>query len=215
MNTNTSSKPNAVTIHDDTENSCSEIDYTNAMEYHVKQLLQLLRLPVDSDDSLRETPRRVTSMLQSFCQPFDPEALLKAGFQTDAAGDCMVTQSDIPFDMMCEHHLAPAIGRAYIAYLPGKGRVVGLSKLARLVRAVGHERPTLQENATHRIANILSDVLGASGVFVVIKAEHTCMTCRGVHTHGVTTTTSCVKGIFRDAPQAKTEAMNLLGLSSR
>jgi GTP cyclohydrolase I len=170
----------------------------------------MIHLGLDPDDeSVVETPMRVARMLSSFNQPFDAGALLKV-FDTASDTGGIVAQSGIPFQMLCEHHFLPAIGKAHIAYLPGSGKVVGLSKLSRLVRAVGCERPSLQEAITERIANLLREHLNAQGVMVIVDAEHTCMTCRGAHAPGVCTTTSVVKGIFRDVPHARQEAMQLL-----
>ena len=187
----------------------SEIDY-EALQDHMAEILTGLGMNLN-DPSIAETPKRVIKMLASFNQPFDPSALLTRSFQSRDSGS-IVAQSNIPFVMLCEHHLMPAIGHAYLAYLPHKGKVVGLSKLARLVDAVGRERPSLQESINDRIAYLLFEHLEAKGVLVVIKAEHTCMTCRGAKTPGVCTTTSIVKGIFRDVPAAREEAFTLLGL---
>lgn len=175
--------------------------------WHMKKVLDLLGMDIN-DASIRDTPMRVAKMLMSFNEKTDFSALLKVFDSVDTGG--MVAQSRIPFQMLCEHHLLPAHGHAHIAYLPGDGRVVGLSKLARLVRAVGRERPSLQEAITDRIASLMKEHLKCSGVLVVVEAEHTCMTCRGVHAPGVLTSTSVVKGIFRDAPHAKQEAFALL-----
>lgn len=191
--------------------TAAPIDH-EALQDHMTEIL--IGLGLDTDDpSIKDTPARVIKMLASFCQPFDPQALLVRGFQSaDTAS--VVSQSDIPFTMLCEHHLMPAIGKAYIAYLPHKGHVVGLSKLSRLVDAVGRERPGLQESINDRIANLMQLYLEPKGVMVVIKAEHTCMTCRGAKAPGVKTTTSIVKGAFRDVPHLRAEAFCLLGLNS-
>jgi GTP cyclohydrolase I len=186
-----------------------EIDY-EALQDHMAEILAGLGMNLD-DPSVSETPKRVIKMLASFNQPFDAKTLLTRSFQSRDSGS-IVAQSNIPFVMLCEHHLMPAIGQAYLAYLPHRGKVVGLSKLARLVDAVGRERPSLQETINDRIAYLLKEHLEATGVLVVIKAEHTCMTCRGAKTPGVVTTTSTVKGIFKNVPQAREEAFTLLGL---
>jgi GTP cyclohydrolase IA len=175
-------------------------------------LMVLVQLGMDtSDPSIKDTPARVVRMLMSFNQPFDPAKLLETSFQS-ADTSSIVAQSRIPFAMLCEHHLLPAMGHAHIAYLPHGGRVVGLSKLARLVEAVGHEKPSLQETINDRIANLLSEYLQPKGVIVVIQAEHTCMTCRGARAPGVVTSTSIVKGAFRDVIQARQEAFSLMGI---
>ena len=174
-------------------------------------ILSTLGMDIE-DPSMKRTPERFIKMLREYMQPFDPAVLLGTAFESSQSSS-VVTQSDIPFSMLCEHHLMPAFGKAYIAYLPGDGRVVGLSKLARLVHSVGRERPYLQESINDRIANLLKEHLKAQGVLVVIKAEHSCMTCRGVNTPGVITTTSMVKGAFRDVPHLRAEAFALLGLN--
>ena len=120
----------------------------------------------------------------------------------------MIAQSNIPFRMLCEHHLVPAIGRAAIGYIPNK-RVVGLSKLTRLVQAVGTERPSLQEYICDKVADLLFEHIDPKGVIVAIKAEHGCMACRGVNSPGVMTMTSSVKGVFRDVPAARDEFFQL------
>jgi len=179
---------------------------------YVEEILKALGLDVN-DPSISETPQRVAKMLSSFNQPFDAAALLKVFDTPPVEGGGIVAQSGIPFQMLCEHHLLPAVGTAHIAYLPGQGKVVGLSKLARLVRAVGQERPGLQESITERVACLIREHLGAAGVMVIIDAEHTCMTCRGAHAPGVVTTTSVVKGLFRDVPHARAEAMEMLAVN--
>lgn len=179
---------------------------------HFAEIMKALGLDVN-DPSIVETPIRVAKMLSSFNQPFDPATLLKVFDAPAAEGGGIVAQSGIPFQMLCEHHFLPAAGHAHIAYLPGGGKVVGLSKLARLVRAVGSERPGLQEAITERVASLIKEHLGAAGVMVLIDAEHTCMTCRGAHAPGVVTSTSVVKGIFRDVPHARAEAMEMLSVN--
>lgn len=175
-----------------------------------KEILTEFNLDVE-DPSIKDTPIRFAKFLASFNQPFDAGSMLKRSFQS-ADTSSIVAQSNIPFVMLCEHHLMPAIGHAHIAYLPANGIVVGLSKLTRLVRCVGHERPSLQETINDRIASLLHEHLKPKGVLVVIQAEHTCMTCRGAEAPGVVTSTSIVRGAFRDTPQARVEAFNLLQL---
>ena len=177
---------------------------------YVKHILNELGLDI-GDPSIADTPMRWAKMIAGFNTPFNAEALLTRSFQS-ADSTAIVAQTRIPFAMLCEHHLLPAHGHAHIAYLPSKGVVVGLSKLARLVDCVGHERPSLQETINDRIVNLLSEHLEPKGVICVIQAEHTCMTCRGASTPGVVTSTSVVKGAFRDAPQARTEAFQLFQL---
>jgi GTP cyclohydrolase I len=136
----------------------------------------------------------------------DPAAYLEVGFSEEY--DEMVVLRDIPFHSMCEHHLLPFMGRAHVAYLP-RGKVCGLSKLARVVEAYAR-RPQLQERLTQQIAHLLMDRLDAKGVGVIIEATHTCMTIRGVKKPGAAMVTSCMLGLFRSNSATRAEAMDLL-----
>jgi GTP cyclohydrolase I len=121
-----------------------------------------------------------------------------------------VLVKDIPMYSTCEHHLVPFHGVAHIGYIPGEdGRVTGLSKLARLVEVYAR-RPQVQERMTSQIADALADVLKPRGVLVVIEAEHLCMAMRGIRKPGAVTVTSAVRGIFRDNPATRAEAMSLV-----
>jgi GTP cyclohydrolase IA len=121
-----------------------------------------------------------------------------------------VLVKDIPMYSTCEHHLVPFHGAAHIGYIPGEdGRVTGLSKLARLVEVYAR-RPQVQERMTSQIADALADVLKPRGVLVVIEAEHLCMAMRGIRKPGAITVTSAVRGIFRDNPATRAEAMSLV-----
>ena len=122
--------------------------------------------------------------------------------------DEIVLVRDISFNSVCEHHLLPFMGHAHIAYLPD-GRVLGLSKLARIVEVVSH-RPQVQERMTEQIADLLVDDLGAKGVAVVVEASHTCMTIRGVRKPGSLCVTSAMKGIFRSNVSIRAEVMSLI-----
>lgn len=184
------------------------LETRQALEDHVKIMLRLLGLDTNSE-GLKETPRRVISYLLEYRQKLDAEAILKDGFETPGEHSSMVIQSPLPFRMMCEHHLLPALGYASIGYIPGK-RVIGLSKLPRLVDAVGVEKPSIQEAICDKIADILNKSLEPKGVIVTIHAEHSCMACRGVRAAGVITVTSSVRGVFRDVPQARAEFFALI-----
>ncbi len=179
-----------------------------------KRLEELLRdvlieLGLDpGTEGLAETPRRVAAYLREYHQPFDTK-ILGVGFTTPQNHHGMIVQSGIPFRMICEHHLLPATGTASIGYVPGK-TVVGLSKLTRLVQAVGTEKPSLQEEVGDRIADILWRDLDPKGVIVVVSAEHSCMSARGVAAPGVLTMTSSIRGIFRDVPHARAEFFELI-----
>jgi GTP cyclohydrolase I len=158
---------------------------------------------------LRETPQRVAEMY----------AELTAGMRQDPREhivplpgdkhDEMVLVKDISIASLCEHHLAPFVGKCHIAYIPKEGRIVGLSKLARLAETFSR-RLQLQERLTTDIANTLYEGLKPVGVMVVIEAEHTCMTLRGVRKAGAKTITSAVLGGFRKDPRTRAEAMALI-----
>jgi len=138
----------------------------------------------------------------------DPEAVLDVTFE--AGHSEMVMVRDMPLYSMCEHHLVPWVGKAHVAYIPGKdGRITGLSKLARLVEVFA-KRPQVQERLTTQIADTLEKVLRPRGVFVVIEAEHLCMTMRGVRAPGSVTVTSAVRGVFKSDARTRAEAMSLI-----
>ena len=123
----------------------------------------------------------------------------------------MVIVRDIPFNSMCEHHLLPFTGKAHVCYLPRDGRITGLSKLARCVSGYAH-RPQLQERLTEQIADALELRLEPRGVLVVLEAEHSCMSMRGIRSVGSSTVTSAVRGWFKEDLKAREEALKLLGL---
>ena len=160
-------------------------------------------------EGLRETPDRVASMYLEFFQGLneDPAKFLEVHFGDKH--DEMVLLKDIPLYSMCEHHLLPFIGRAHVAYIPQFGKIVGLSKLARVVDALSR-RPQLQERLTSQIAEVIMDSLDPRGALVVIEAEHMCMSLRGVRKPGVITVTSAVRGIFRESKATRAEALSLI-----
>jgi GTP cyclohydrolase I len=173
----------------------------------------LLRWAGDDPDreGLQGTPARVVRAFEEFFAgyPIDPVALLERTFEEVAGYDEMVVLRDIRFESHCEHHLAPIIGKAHVAYLPS-GRVVGISKLARLVDAYA-KRLQIQEKMTAQIAAAIDSVLRPKGVGVVIEATHQCMTTRGVHRPGVTMVTSRLLGAFRDDPATRREFLAIVG----
>lgn len=136
----------------------------------------------------------------------DPARHLQKCFQE--AFDELVLVREISFNSLCEHHLLPFMGVAHVGYLPN-GRIVGLSKLARVVEEVSH-RPQVQERMTDQIADLLSEELDAKGVVVVIEATHTCMTIRGVRKPGSRTVTSAVRGLFKTNQSSRAEVMSLI-----
>jgi GTP cyclohydrolase I len=159
-------------------------------------------------EGLRETPARVARMYAELFAGLhdDPRVHLKKFFTEKY--DEMVLVRDISFNSMCEHHLLPFTGVAHIGYVPS-GKVVGLSKLARVVESVSR-RPQVQERMTEEIANLLIDELGVKGVAVVIEATHSCMTIRGVRKPGSICVTSAMKGIFRSNLSSRSEVMQLI-----
>jgi GTP cyclohydrolase I len=167
------------------------------------------------DDPAREglvdTPARVARAYREwFCgYEEDPNELLARSFEETDGYDEMVVLRDIRLESTCEHHLAPILGRVHVAYLPN-GRVVGISKLARVVDAYA-KRLQIQEKLTAQIANTIRDVLQPQGVAVVVEAAHQCMTTRGVHKPGVTMVTSRMLGAFRDDPSTRREFLAMIG----
>ncbi len=179
------------------------------MQEHMAQIMDDLGLDATKAHGLLEPPQRFVDYLLEFAQPLRIKEVLGNGFDVDSTGShSMVVQTNIPFRMICEHHLLPAIGRAALGYVPN-ATVVGLSKLTRLVQAVGTERPSIQEAICDRIANLLDAHLEPKGAIVVLRAEHTCMACRGVNAPGIFTTTSAVRGVFRDVPAARSEFFDI------
>ncbi len=161
-------------------------------------------------DGLIETPKRVAKAFQDYFRGYndDPEAILQKTFEETEGYDEMIVLRGIRFESHCEHHLAPIVGRAWVGYIPN-GRVVGISKLARVVDAFA-KRLQIQEKMTSQIANIIDEVLKPQGVAVVIKAEHHCMTTRGVHKPGTDMVTSRMLGIFRDNALTRQEFLSVI-----
>jgi GTP cyclohydrolase I len=159
-------------------------------------------------EGLRETPGRVARMYAEIFSGLhqDPRELLQKTFTQRY--DEMVVVKDIRFESMCEHHLLPFLGKAHIAYLP-KGKIVGLSKLARVVEALSR-RPQLQERMTEEVADLVMQKLDARGVGVVLEASHSCMTIRGVRKPDSMCTTSAMRGAFRENQSTRTEFLALL-----
>jgi GTP cyclohydrolase I len=162
-------------------------------------------------EGLKGTPARVTRAFEEYFSGYDidPVELLQRTFEETDGYDEMVVLRDIRFESHCEHHLAPIIGKAHVAYLPQK-RVVGISKLARLVEVYA-KRLQIQEKMTAQIANTLDEVLQPKGVAVVIEAAHQCMTTRGVHKPGVAMVTSRMLGAFRTDASTRREFLAIIG----
>ncbi len=174
----------------------------------------LLRWAGDDPDreGLRSTPARVARAYKEWFSGYndDPSEYLKRTFDETGGYDEVVVLRDIRFESHCEHHLAPIIGRVHIGYLP-QNRVVGISKLARLVEVYAR-RLQIQEKMTAEIATCLDTVLKPHGVAVVTEATHQCMTTRGVHNPGVTMVTSRMLGVFRDHAETRQEFLAAIGM---
>ncbi len=161
-------------------------------------------------EGLQDTPARVVRSYEEFFRGYgeDPVAVLARTFEEIEGYDEMVVLRDIRLESHCEHHMVPIIGRAHVAYLPGS-RVVGISKLARVVDAFAH-RFQIQEKLTAQIANTINEVLQPRGVAVVIEANHQCMSTRGVHKPGASMVTSRMLGAFRDDPSTRREFLAMI-----
>ncbi|HPE30222.1 MAG TPA: GTP cyclohydrolase I FolE [Parvularculaceae bacterium] len=164
-------------------------------------------------EGLMDTPRRVVDAYLEYFRGYEenPEVYLTRTFEQVGGYDEIVLLREIPFHSHCEHHMAPILGKAHVAYLP-RDRVVGISKLARVVHAYA-KRLQVQERLTAEIADCIQKVLDPVGVAVVVEATHACMTCRGVETPGVIMTTSRMMGIFRDDEKARQEVLKLIGFN--
>jgi GTP cyclohydrolase I len=162
-------------------------------------------------EGLQDTPKRVAKSYLEFFRGYaeDPVQLLERTFEEVEGYDEIVLLRDIRVESHCEHHMVPIIGRAHVAYLP-RHRVVGISKLARVVDAYAH-RLQIQEKLTAQIANTIHDVLQPFGTAVIIEAAHECMTTRGVHKTGVSMVTSRMLGAFRDDPTTRRELLAMIG----
>ena len=162
-------------------------------------------------EGLLDTPKRVVRSYEEFFSGYtqDPETLLRTTFEETDGYEEMVVLRDIDFESHCEHHMVPIIGRAHVAYLP-KIRVVGVSKLVRVIEAYG-KRLQIQEKMTAQIANAINNTLQPKGVAVVLEGEHQCMTTRGVHKSGLKMVTSTMLGAFRDDVATRREFLSYIG----
>lgn len=162
-------------------------------------------------EGLLDTPSRVVRSYEEFFSGYtaDPKEILQRTFEEVEGYDEMVLLRDVRFESHCEHHMAPIIGKAHVAYLPHR-RVVGISKLARLVEAYA-KRLQIQEKMTAQVASAIDDILEPLGAAVVIEAAHQCMTTRGVHKAGVTMVTSRMLGAFRENGETRREFLSMIG----
>ncbi len=179
----------------------------------IEQGVRLILEGVGEDparEGLLDTPRRVADMYTEIFAGLTQDAAEHLCATFNEGHQEMVLIRDIPLYSVCEHHLLPFLGRAHVAYIPGKsGQICGLSKIARVVDVFA-KRPQVQERMTSQIADTLLENLRPQGVLVVIEAEHLCMSMRGVQKPGAVTTTSAVRGIFSSNPATRAEAMSLI-----
>ena len=166
-------------------------------------------------EGLVETPKRVVKAYEEFFAGYhdDPEEILRKTFEEVEGYDEMVLVKNIRLESHCEHHIVPILGKAHIAYIPNN-RVVGISKLARIVDAFGKRLQT-QETMTAQIANTIENVLEPKGVAVVIDAAHQCMTTRGIHKPESSTVTSCMRGVFKENPRTRNEFLTFIKLPQK
>lgn len=187
-----------------------------AIPYEVEQAFRTILRWTGEDPSregLLETPKRAARAWKEYCRGYDtdPATYLERTLEELGGYDEVVLLRDIPFHSHCEHHMAPIEGKAHIAYRP-RDRVVGISKLARVLHGYAH-RLQIQERLTALVAYCIWEHLQPLGVAVVIQASHACMAARGVHTPGVAMTTSRMMGVFREDPASRREVLGLMGVS--
>ena len=165
-------------------------------------------------EGLLDTPKRVVKAYRDWYSGYgqDPREYLARTFEEVAGYDELIVLRDIEFESHCEHHMAPIIGKAHVGYLPD-GKVVGISKLARVVETYAR-RFQVQEKMTAQIADCIADVLQPRGVGVVIDGAHECMTTRGIHKRGVSMVTSAMLGAFRDDGRTRAEFLQFIGMSN-
>lgn len=160
-------------------------------------------------EGLVETPKRVANMYEEVFSGIETDPKSLAKIFNESTHEEMVVVKNIPLYSMCEHHLLPFVGEAGIVYIPKKGKIIGLSKIARIVDAIA-KKPQLQERLTSEIADTLVEVLDPLGVAVVVEAEHLCMTMRGIKKPGSKTVTSALRGLARSDERTRSEVFSLL-----
>ena len=178
----------------------------------IKNAVRDILIAVGEDperEGLLETPQRVANMYEELFSGIteDPKQHLK--MFNEKSNDEVVIVRDIPFSSMCEHHLLPFVGKAHIAYIPSDNKIIGLSKLARIVDNFA-KKPQVQERLTHDIADFLNENLSPKGVAVIIEAEHMCMSIRGARASGSKTQTSALRGTMRTDARTRAEVLSLL-----
>jgi len=179
------------------------------VEKAIREILEAIGEDPDRD-GLADTPSRVARMYKEILGGVDADPCRHLTVTFEEGHDEMVLERGIPFASVCEHHLIPFIGQAHVAYIPSvDGRITGLSKLARVVDGFSR-RPQNQERLTTQIADAIERCLEPRGVLVVIQAEHLCVSMRGIKKPGVQAVTSAVRGLFRDDPRTRAEAMSFI-----
>lgn len=188
----------------------NEVDFEK-IETAVTMILEAIGEDVHRE-GLLDTPKRVAKMYAEVFEGLhkDPKDYFKTVFHENH--DEVVLVKDIPFHSMCEHHLVPFFGHAHIAYIPRDGVVAGLSKLARAIETTAR-RPQLQERITSTVANAMMEMLNPIGVYVVIEAEHMCMTMRGIKKPGAKTVTTVARGIYEHDAVKRSEILSLLKMT--
>lgn len=195
----------------DDKNAIAEANYPDVDFPRLRAAVKEILAAVGEDperEGLLETPSRVARMYAELFSGLhaDPSDHLKKVFEETY--DELVLVRDISFNSMCEHHLLPFMGKAHVGYIP-RGKITGLSKLARVVEEVSR-KPQVQERMTHAVADLIFKELDAKGVIVVVEAVHTCMTIRGIRKPGSLTVTSAVRGLLKDNLSSRAEAMSLI-----
>ncbi len=205
-----STNPSGIATTEPVDPADAERPTREAAEQAVRVLLAWTGDDCDRE-GLRDTPARVVRAFEEYFAGYgeDPVSYLQRTFEQVEGYDEMVVLRDIPFESHCEHHLAPIIGKAHVGYLPRR-RIVGISKLARVVQAYA-KRLQVQERMTAQIANCIDEVLNPLGTAVVIQATHHCMTTRGVYKQGVTMVTSRMLGGFRTDAKTRREFLAAVG----
>jgi GTP cyclohydrolase I len=191
------------------------MDNANFDDAKVEQGVRLILEGIGEDadrGGLKETPSRVARMYREIFAGIGEDASQLVTVVEGADHDEMIMVRDIPLFSVCEHHLLPFSGKAHVAYIPNKSeQITGLSKIARVVDLLS-KRPQVQERLTTQIAEALDEALSPRGVFVVLEAEHFCMTMRGIKKPGAVTVTSAVRGLFRTDARTRQEAMDHIGM---
>ncbi|MBE0478849.1 GTP cyclohydrolase I FolE [Candidatus Aerophobetes bacterium] len=178
----------------------------------IEKAVKLLLEAIGEDperEGIKSTPARVARMYEEVLGGTEEKAKLALTTLKEEKHDEIILVKDIPLYSFCEHHLLPFLGRAHIAYIPKKGRVTGLSKLARVVDILS-KKLQVQERLTTQIADVINEILHPRGVMVIIEAEHLCMSMRGIKKPGAITVTSVMRGLFRENPATRAEVISLI-----